>query len=51
MKYLAVLILTLLPSKLFADSRIDMVSCDTFINGERTTLEYDINGHSTGPNP
>ena len=34
-----------------ADQKIEMVGCDTHIDGEKVTLEYDINGHWSGPNP
>lgn len=35
----------------FAAEEIDMQTCSTSINGSTLTLEYDVNGHWSGPNP
>jgi hypothetical protein len=35
----------------FAAEEIDMQKCSTNINGTTLTLEYDVNGHWSGPNP
>ena len=51
MKYLATIIFTVMPFLVMADQKIEMVGCDTYIDGEKVTLEYDINGHWSGPNP
>jgi hypothetical protein len=34
-----------------ASDDIDMQSCTTKINGTSVSLEYDLNGHPSGPNP
>lgn len=35
----------------FANDEVDILTCSTNIKGTRVTLEYDINGHWSGPNP
>lgn len=35
----------------YAAEEIDMQTCSTSVNGTTLTLEYDVNGHWSGPNP
>ena len=35
----------------FAAEEIDMQTCSTSVNGTTLTLEYDMIGHWSGPNP
>lgn len=51
MRLIFLLFCIFMPFLSFADENIEMVSCETFVDGEKLVLEYDINSHWSGPNP
>lgn len=50
-RILVVQLICFMATAAFASEEVDMQTCSTSVKGKPVTLEYDINGHWSGPNP